>query len=260
MAMCEREVVPIKARRTFRRVSLALAIAVGALITPAIGAEVTFIHMGDVHGHLMPRPSLSSKNQAATEGGLARMFTAINDIRMRRGKGKTLLVNTGDSIQGSAEALFTRGQAMVDVLNRFGIDAYAPGNWDWVYGVDRALELFGGSEPKAPWNALAANAYYEGEPYADRAGTRVLPPYLVREVDGVKIGILGFTTDRGPQVVGRGVTKGVRFSKGDAELKEFVTALREREHVALIVMISELGLSNNIRLAEEVPGVDVILS
>src|SRR5215510_5488811 len=164
MAMCEREVVPSKPRRKFRRLSLALAIVLGALITPATGAEVTFIHMGDVHGHLMPRPSLSSKNKAASEGGLARMFTAINDIRTRRGKGKTLLVNTGDSIQGSAEALFTRGQAMVDVLNRFGIDAYAPGNWDWVYGVDRALELFGGSEPKAPWNALAANAYYEGVP------------------------------------------------------------------------------------------------
>jgi sulfur-oxidizing protein SoxB len=112
----------------------------------------------------------------------------------------------------------------------------------------------------APWNALAANAYYEGEPYADRAGSRVLPPYVIREIDGVKIGILGFTTDRGPQVVGRGVTRGVRFTKGDAELKEFVTLLREKEKVALVIMMSELGLSNNIRLAEQTPGVDVILS
>ena len=171
-----------------------------------------------------------------------------------------MLINTGDTIQGSAEALFTSGQALVDVLNRFRIDAYAPGNWDWVYGVDRALELFAGPEAKAPWNALAANAYFEGEPYAARSGNRLLPPYLIRDIDGVKIGILGFTTDRGPQVVGRGVTKGVRFTKGDAELKEFVTILREREQVALVVVISELGLSNNIRLAEQVPGVDVILS
>jgi len=243
-----------------RRLSIALAVVLGALMTPAAGAEVTFIHMGDVHGHLMPRPSLSGKSQASTEGGLARMFTAINDIRARRGKGKTLLVNTGDSIQGSAEALFTRGQAMVDVLNRFGIDAYAPGNWDWVYGVERTRELFGGNEPKAPWNALAANAYYDGEPYADRSGSRVLNPYLIREVDGVKIGIIGFTTDRGPQVVGRAVTRGVRFTKGDAELKELVPLLREREQVALVIVISELGLSNNIRLAEQTPGIDVILS
>jgi S-sulfosulfanyl-L-cysteine sulfohydrolase len=247
-------------RHPIERLCAAFAIALAALITPAAAAEVTFIHMGDVHGHMVPRPSLHSKTLGATDGGLARMMTAINEIRARRTRGKTLLINTGDTIQGSAEALFTRGQALVDVLNRFRIDAYTPGNWDWVYGVDRALELFTGAAPKAPWNALAANAYFDGEPYADRTGSRVLPPYLIREVDGVKIGIIGFTTDRGPQVVGRAVTRGVRFTKGDAELKELVPLLREREQVALVVMISELGLSNNIRLAEQTPGIDVILS
>src|SRR6266581_4301451 len=247
-------------RRPIGRLSAAFAIALAALITPAAAAEVTLVHMGDLHGHMVPRPSLHANTPGATEGGLARMMTAINEIRARRTRGKALLINTGDTIQGSAEALFTRGQALVDVLNRFRIDAYAPGNWDWVYGVDRALELFAGAAPKAPWNALAANAYFDGEPYADRSGSRVLPPYLIREVDGVKIGIIGFTTDRGPQVVGRAVTKGVRFTKGDAELKELVPLLREREQVALVVMISELGLSNNIRLAEQTPGIDVILS
>ena len=230
----------------------------GMSITPVSAAEITLIHMGDLHGHLMPRPSIRGETTARTEGGLARMYTKISQIRAKHSN--TLLFNTGDTIQGSAEALFTKGQALVDVLNRFSIDAYVLGNWDWVYGVERALELFAGPSPKAPWNALAANAYYEGEPYASRAGSRVLPPYLIREIDGVKIGILGFTTDRGPQVVGRGVTKGVRFTKGDAELKEFVTLLREKEKVALIIMMSELGLSNNIRLAEQTPGVDVILS
>jgi sulfur-oxidizing protein SoxB len=237
-----------------------LAGFLGMPVAPVSAAEITIIHMGDVHGHLMPRPSTRGETPARTEGGLARMYTKISEIRAERSSDKTLLLNTGDTIQGSAEALFTKGQALVDVLNRFAIDAYAPGNWDWVYGVDRALELFAGPEAKAPWNALAANAYYEGETYAGRAGSRVLPPYIIREIDGVKIGILGFTSDRGPQVVGRGVTKGVRFTKGDAELKELVTLLREKEKVALVIMMSELGLSNKIRLAEQTPGVDVILS
>ena len=177
-----------------------------------------------------------------------------------RDSSRTLLFNTGDTLQGSAEALFTRGQALVDVLNRFGIDAYCPGNWDWVYGVPRFLELFAGPSPKAPWHALTANAYFEGEPFADRAGERVVPPYLIRVVDGVRVGIMGFTTDRGPQVVGTGVTKGVRFTKGDAEVAALVRTLREQERVDLVVMISELGLANNLRLAEQTPGIDVILS
>ena len=247
-------------RNATRALIFALAGVLTLWVAPGGAADITLIHMGDVHGHLVPRPSIRGETTAKTEGGLARMYTKISEIRAAHTSGRTLLLNTGDTIQGSAEALFTRGQALVDVLNRFAIDAYAPGNWDWVYGVDRALELFAGSAAKAPWNALAANAYYEGEPYASKAGTRVLPPYIIREIGGVKIGVLGFTTDRGPQVVGRGVTKGVRFTKGDAELKEFVKLLREQEKVALIVVMSELGLSNNIRLAEQTPGVDVILS
>src|SRR3977135_1307096 len=199
MAVSTHTAAPRLRRRPIGRLSAAFAIALVALITPAAAAEVTLIHKGDVHGHMVPRPSLHGKTPGATkvagatEGGLARMMTAINEIRARRTHGRTLLINTGDTIQGSAEALFTRGQALVDVLNRFRIDAYTPGNWDWVYGVERALELFTGAAPKAPWNALAANAYFDGEPYADRAGSRVLPPYLIREVAGVKVGILGFT-------------------------------------------------------------------
>jgi sulfur-oxidizing protein SoxB len=239
---------------------LTLAAALALLTAPANAAELTLIHMGDLHGHMVPRPAIRGETPAATEGGLARMYTQIEEIRDQHGRTRTLLLNTGDTIQGSAEAMFTRGQALVDVVNRFGIDAYAPGNWDWVYGVDRALELFAGPDAKASWHALAANAYYEGEPYADKAGQRLLPPYLVRDIDGVKVGIIGFTSDRGPQVVGRGVTRGVRFTKGDAEIKEFVSTLREREKVAIVVMISELGVSNNIRLAEQTPGIDVVLS
>ena len=223
--------------------------------------NLTLIHMGDIHGHLVPRPSVERGDaEGRFEGGLARIYSKIRQIRDRQGSSRTLLFNTGDTLQGSAEALFTRGQALVDVLNRFGIDAYCPGNWDWVYGVPRFLELFAGSNPQAPWHALTANAYFEGEPFADREGERVVPPYLIRVVDGVRIGIMGFTTDRGPQVVGTSVTKGVRFTKGDAEVAALVRTLREQERADLVVMISELGLANNLRLAEQTPGIDVILS
>lgn len=247
-----------------RRLAVLILVSILALApfaaTPSPAADVTLIHMGDLHGHLVPHPSIHPDAQGKTEGGLARMYTRIEEIRARRGRAATLLLNTGDTIQGSAEALFTRGQALVDVLNRFGIDAYTPGNWDWVYGVVRVADLFGGAPPEAPWTALAANAYYDGDPYADRKGERVLPPYVVREVNGVRVGILGFTTDRGPQVVGRAVTQGVRFTKGDEEVPAFVRLLREEERVALVVMISELGIANNIRIAEATPGIDVILS
>src|SRR3954449_11815054 len=92
-------------RHPIGRLSAAFALALAALITPAVAAEVTFIHMGDVHGHMVPRPSLhpktaintvgATKTVGATDGGLARMMTAIKEIRARRTRGKTLLINTG---------------------------------------------------------------------------------------------------------------------------------------------------------------------
>ena len=236
-------------------------IALGFVSCGALAAgsgEITLIHIGDIHGHLTPRPNLRSDGAGKPEGGLARMYSKVQEIR-KRGK-HTLLLNTGDTIQGSAEALYTRGQALVDVINRFRIDAYAPGNWEFVYGTERFLELFAGAKPKAPWNTIAANVYYDGEPYAALTGKRVLPPFVVRQVGGLRVGILGLTTRRGPQVVGLAVTKGFQLTNGDAEVPMFLKILREEHKVDVVVMLSEQELANNIRLAEANPGIDVVLS
>jgi len=239
--------------------------------------ELKIIHMGDLHGHLIPRPNVRSDSNGRMVGGVARMYTEISRIR---GDGKkALVINTGDTIQGSAEALYTSGQALVDVVNMFPIDAFAPGNWDFVYGTERFRELFGGingAGPTATWTALSSNLYYDGAAnpaYAALDGQPVLPKYKIIIKNGVKVGILGFTTDRGPQVVGTAVTNGFRFLKStpgsagivgsdvsevEAELQARIAELRPQ--VDLLVVASELGLSNNIMLAERNSGIDVVLS
>ncbi len=242
-----------------------MASLLGSLPVAAAGSgDVTLIHLGDLHGHMVPRPSVREEEAGQTLGGFARIYTKVQEIRGR--EKNTLLVNTGDTVQGSAEALFTRGQAIVDVLNRFKFDAFNPGNWDYVYGSRRFVETFAGKSPKANWNTIAANLYYvttDGDPqtfFPASAGQRVLPPYIIRQFGDLKVGILGLTSDRGPQVVGRTVTKGLVFSRGEPELAEFIPILRNVEKVDLLVVASELGLANNVRLAERYPGIDVILS
>ena len=228
--------------------------------------EVTLIHTGDFHGHLVARPNVRSDGSGGKkEGGLARVAAQIKTIRASTPN--SLLLHTGDTIQGSAEAMYTRGQALVDVVNDLGIDAFAPGNWDFVYGTSRFIELFVEPNAKAPWNAVAANVMYS----FDGANVALLPPYIIKQVGNLRIGILGMTTDRGPQVVGSSVTKNLVFlrnakqegeelSQVDKVVQKHVKYLRNVEKVDLVVMLSELGLANNLRIAEAIPGIDVVLS
>lgn len=245
--------------------------------------KITIIHTGDFHGHLVPRANARSDSVGRREGGLAHVATMLQKIRT--GEKNVLYVHTGDTIQGGAEVLYTRGQAMVDILDmpEFGIDAFAPGNWDYVYGTQRFVELFGERNGTARWGAVAANVFYtaDGVVCAHRTGERPVPPYRIRQVGKVKVGILGLTTDRGPQVVGSLVTRGLCFLKNgddsfatdpatgittqtaggvDSEVADQVARLRNVEGVQLLVLASEMGMANNIRLAEKIDGLDVVLS
>jgi len=262
--------------RTLLSTALLAALLQPVGATRAGDGEVTLIHTGDIHGHLVARTNVRSDSSGRMEGGLARMYTVIEKIRKESRSGKvnrSLLINTGDTVQGSGEALFTRGQAMIDVLNLFNFDAHAPGNWDFLYGTARFEETFKGSgarPPVAPWGALAANLYYtnQTDPTAVCAVTnssgarlkRVLPAYTIKQVGKVKVGILGFTTARAIAAVGTTVTAGYQFTDAQVELPCYIGLLRNREKVDLLVMISELEMSRDIQLAENHPGVDVILN
>lgn len=256
---------------------IALAVSMIAALTPAAAAGVadaataaaattqqsgwddsapataTLIQLGDLHGHLTPRPNLRADGSTSSEGGLARVATTIRDIRAD--SPESLLFNVGDTLQGGAEALHTEGAAMSDVLDKWSIDGYASGNWDFAYGTERYLELF----KNGRWGGVAANLYYDGAPYADKTGQRVLPPYRVIKTGGLRVGVVGFTSEGGP-TVGASTTKGFRFTGEGEELPEMIDTLRNTEKVDLVVMLSELGLAKNLQLADRYPGVDVLLS
>lgn len=192
------------------------------------------IEVGDHHGTMVARPNLRPGDWVrGLEGGLARIATLIKEAR--RQDPHALVFNCGDTLQGSAEALYTKGQSMVDVLDTFGINGYALGNWDWLYGKGR-------------WNVVVANAYH-----AD-TGQRIFPAYRVLKVKGIKIGIIGMTAARGLPAVPE-ANKGVSFTDGEAELAEAIDYLRNTALVDLVVLLSELGLAKNTLLVERYKGV-----
>jgi len=282
-------------------IKLLCAAALGAAATTAAYADsqITLIHTGDFHGHLAPRPNLRSTADYPGQmvGGLARVATKIKQIRAHKGgAGKTLILHTGDTIQGSGEALYTRGQALVDVVDLLGIDGYAPGNWDFVYGPERFDELFVDKrDPMHPksrrWGGLVSNVYRtsadptaparptvmgsaqdsnvsaaEYDAYAKwyrDNGQRILPPYTLKKINGVKIGIIGCTTSRGPQVVGSWVTEGLEFTDCSREVPKFAEELRTQHGAQVVVLMSEIEIGRNIQIVQSLGDnqhVDVVLN
>nr|MCU0842912.1 hypothetical protein [Thiobacillaceae bacterium] len=305
--------IEVKRRPALTGLGLALALAAAAIQPGAALAgdgKLVLIQTGDIHGHLLPRANLRSDNvKSSMEGGVARMYTLIRDLQKdaahcEGNKGKSgphadarreasqgkdggacrdsagnkynaaLLINTGDTLQGSGEALFSRGQAMIDVLNLFGYAAHVPGNWDFLYGTARFEETFkggNGAPPLANWGALAGNLYYSNQfdpnavcGRADASGNkykRVLPAYSIKQVGDVKVGIMGMTTARAIAAVGTSVTQNYQFTDAKTEVPCFVDVLRNQEKVDVVVMISELEMARDIQIAETLsPAPDVILN
>jgi sulfur-oxidizing protein SoxB len=108
----------------------------------ANAADVTIIQVSDLHGNLVPHAGIIEEYNPATGGvteraitnggGIAKVATVIKDIRASSNEYLTLGV--GDSIHGSAEVLYTMGDAIMPAFNALGLDAYTPGNWEFAYG------------------------------------------------------------------------------------------------------------------------------
>jgi 2',3'-cyclic-nucleotide 2'-phosphodiesterase (5'-nucleotidase family) len=261
-------------------------------------SSITLIHVSDVHGHIRPHDEdFFFAGNRENAGGVARLATGIKEIRERVGVDNTLTFMVGDSTHGGAEVLFTLGNAIMPVFNAFGIDAFVMGNWDWAYGTrvtrNRYVDSLKGTIPMSPNNqttlsstipacngtagpavcnviaanyeTVANNVYWFPEratgaarkPNLDPAN-RVFKPWVIREANGVKVGYVGITSSRLP-VQNPLFNLGFRFTKGYTELPQDI-ADAKAAGADIIVLATELGLGDNIQIAKEIAGIDIILS
>jgi sulfur-oxidizing protein SoxB len=256
---------------------------------PGSAVTITFIHMNDLHAHLLPHADVvpdaptgttASSTRIVTRGGLARSATLIQEIRAANPN--SVLMNIGDTYHGGVEALYTNGNAIVDPVNALGIDVGVPGNWDYAYGplVTRERyatlssqeslmlsQLMGSTgdrgEVKRPsFPNLAANVSYSLPPA--KAGQPFLPPTLLKTIGGVKVGFIGITSDIVAQM-SEMLAIGLTFVQGEDNyrqlLNQHASDLRAQGAVVVVVM-SELGIHKDKRLAQIIqPGsVDVFFS
>ena len=228
--------------------------------------QITILGTTDLHGNIDPIDYYTNK---ADNRGLAKVATLVK--RIRKEQPNLMLIDSGDTIQGTPlESFHNRKNnkppdPMMLVMNSLNYDAMTVGNHEYNFGL-KVLEK-ARSEAKFPW--LSANTYdiAKKQPH--------YKPYIVKEVAGVRIGILGLTTPGIPNWDNAPNYAGLEFHEPVAEARKWVPIIREQEKADVVIVAMHMGLGEDLRtgevspgqvpheneaisIAKEVPGVDVI--
>ncbi|HEY7362775.1 MAG TPA: thiosulfohydrolase SoxB [Methylomirabilota bacterium] len=181
-------------------------------------------------------------------GGFAHLATLVKRLRARRSG--AILLDGGDTWQGSATALWTRGQDMVDAAKLLGVDVMA-GHWEFTLGAERVKEIVE-KDFKGRIDFVAQNVVTKD--FEDP----VFPGYVLREVNGVPVAVIGqafpYTPIANPGYFVPEWTFGIR----EDNLQKTIDAARARgAHV--VVLLSHNGMDVDLKLAGRVRGLDAIL-
>ena len=157
------------------------------------GEPLQILWTNDTHGFFMPvyhaeyNEVDSYAQRAVTEGkvgGYAEIAGLVKKMREGIWERRTLFVDGGDTFDGSPVAQLTRGAAVIPVLNAMGYDAMVPGNRDFAWPKDNFLQVTG--EIKFP--IVCANLQDAS------TGAYVFPRYIIKQVGGLKVAIIGITS------------------------------------------------------------------
>lgn len=223
---------------------------------PKENFKVTIFQTTDVHCQIHPHDELYWENGESVfkkAGGYANLHTFIQEERAKTEN--SFLIDTGDMFQGSMLSVKTEGEAMVPILNGMSYDLYLPGNWEVVYYKNAMQDLMGSlNAPK-----VCANMYHDlGN---GQKGELIFPPYYIWRVNGVKIGFLGYNDHLIPNRQSPNYSEGIIFTKPEDNVAHYVDVLKNQEKCAFVAIVSHIGLSQEIALANNpaAKGVDYIL-
>ena len=182
-------------------------------------------------------------------GGFAHLATLVKQLRASRPG--ALLLDGGDTWQGSATSLWTRGQDMVEVSQLLGVDVMT-GHWEFTYGQERVKELVDGPLKHAGIDFIAQNIRTQD------FGDEVFPGYSWREINGVPVAIIGQAFPYTPIANPRYLVADWSFGIREQELQALIEQLRAKGAQA-VVLLSHNGMDVDLKLASRVSGLDAIL-
>ncbi len=193
-------------------------------------------------------------------GGFAHLKTLVDQQRMEVGDGNSLLLDGGDTWQGSATSLWTRGQDMVDACNLLGVDVMT-GHWEFTYHDEEVLaniERFSG-EFIAQNVRVSEEALFNGAEAYDEDSGHAFKPYTIRTLGGRRVAIIGQAFPYTPIANPSRFIPNWSFGIRDEDMQELVDRIRATEKPDAVIVLSHNGMDVDVKMASRVTGVDAIL-
>ena len=197
---------------------------------------ISILHTTDVHGHILPSFDYDGNPD---RGGLARCATQIR--RWQRENPNSILIDVGDVYQGTDVSLRNKGALMIDLLNHLEYDAWVVGNHEFDWG----MECFERVLQQSNMPVLAANMLMQGKlagefPDAKHPFSKV-QPFILKEIAGIKIAIIGITTPGMPFWLWPDFTRGLDFRHPVEPVRRAIASAKSAGANA-IVLTGHMGL------------------
>jgi sulfur-oxidizing protein SoxB len=246
---CHAQLLPVY----FREPDVNLGIGAARGQPPHLVGEALLKHFGiaphtrEAHAFTYLDFAAAAKTYGAV-GGFAHLATLVRNLKSARPG--ALLLDGGDTWQGSATALWTKGQDMVDAAKLLGVDVMT-GHWEFTLGAERVKEIvardFAGRIDFVAQNVTTADF---GDP--------VFASYAMRTVNGVPVAVIGQAFPYTPIANPRYLVAEWTFGIQDGNLQKVVDEARGKG-AQVVVLLSHNGMDVDLKLATRVRGIDAIL-
>lgn len=214
---------------------------------------ITILETCDIHSQYLTHPEFFWENGGPVfrmAGGYPRIYSLFEKVRAEN-PGRTIAVDCGDCFHGNAVTTFSKGEALIPILNHLRYDVFMPGNWEEQSGPDQFRVLM----DKLTSMPICTNMLDE------KTNEHVIAPYFTQMVNGLKIGYIGYTD---PFVKIRqplSFTEGLQFTMPEETVAHYAEILRKQEKCDVVLLLAHLGLPAQVDLSNNAvcEGVDFIL-
>lgn len=228
-----------------KKTFIAFFAAVAVCAFNANAQELVVIHYNDTHSHLEPERSGKDEGQ----GGVVERAAFCDSVYKASGKKNVLLLHGGDFNQGTTYYTEFGGDLEVKLMNAMKYDATALGNHEFDNGLDNLAARL----KKVKADVVCAN--YD---FSKFALGKYVEPFTIVKKAGMKIGIIGLLTDVST-VVSHDIAKNLHYLDPVVVVNAYTEYLKGKKHCDMVIVLSHLGFSGDVKVAAGTRGVDLIV-